>query len=180
MSTPHRSHIVKEWLKHLELDYYIQEFIDNGYDELEICKQIGSDDLDAIGVVDDGDRQKILDAVSELKNGGGASLYHTLDSCETKPVSPYTDSDVKSMYGYGGVSTSCYGRGQSLNYGRCTPVQQNAGSFAPNTVATSPSIGAGISDVDYSPTSNVEQLQFGNIKYSSENYDSVSYQVINK
>ena len=29
---------------------YSEAFIDNGYDELEVCRQIGADDLDAIGV----------------------------------------------------------------------------------------------------------------------------------
>ena len=40
------------WLHFLQMDQYYQEFIDNGYDDLETAKKIGSDDLDAIGVDD--------------------------------------------------------------------------------------------------------------------------------
>ena len=42
---------VDEWLRSLGLLNYVQAFIDNGYDDLDICKQIGDEDLDAIGVI---------------------------------------------------------------------------------------------------------------------------------
>lgn len=45
--------IVEDWLKFINLEIYIEVFIDNGYDELEVCKQIGKFDLDVIGVIDE-------------------------------------------------------------------------------------------------------------------------------
>jgi hypothetical protein len=69
--------IVGNWLGSLHLDYYTQAFFDNGYDELEICKQIGDADLDAIGVTKSAHRDKILRAVTKLKEEGGTSVYFT-------------------------------------------------------------------------------------------------------
>ena len=40
------SNIVCEWLKALGLSQYATSFLDNGYDDLEICKQIGDPDLE--------------------------------------------------------------------------------------------------------------------------------------
>lgn len=71
--------IVEEWLRSLNLPQYTQAFIDNGYDDLEICKQIGVEDLDAIGVVDEGERALLLQAVDVLRSQGGACVYFTLD-----------------------------------------------------------------------------------------------------
>ena len=41
------TNIVYEWLKALQLPQYAESFVDNGYDDLEVCKQIGDPDLDA-------------------------------------------------------------------------------------------------------------------------------------
>jgi len=46
---------------------YSEAFIDNGYDELEVCRQIGADDLDAIGVTSPADRARLLSAVQQLQ-----------------------------------------------------------------------------------------------------------------
>ncbi|XP_041928844.1 SAM and SH3 domain-containing protein 1 isoform X1 [Alosa sapidissima] len=59
--------IVFEWLKALQLCQYVESFVDNGYDDLEVCKQIGEPDLDAIGVFNSHHRIKVLNAVSRLK-----------------------------------------------------------------------------------------------------------------
>ncbi|XP_005883872.1 PREDICTED: sterile alpha motif domain-containing protein 5 [Myotis brandtii] len=40
------TNIVYEWLKALQLPQYAESFVDNGYDDLEVCKQIGDPDLD--------------------------------------------------------------------------------------------------------------------------------------
>ncbi|XP_021562657.1 sterile alpha motif domain-containing protein 5 [Carlito syrichta] len=45
------TNIVYEWLRALQLPQYAESFVDNGYDDLEVCKQIGDPDLDAIGVL---------------------------------------------------------------------------------------------------------------------------------
>ena len=74
--------IVANWLGSLNLDYYTQAFFDNGYDELEICKQIGDADLDAIGVTKSAHREKIIRAVTKLKEEGGTSVYFTLESTQ--------------------------------------------------------------------------------------------------
>ncbi|XP_066524887.1 SAM and SH3 domain-containing protein 1 [Hoplias malabaricus] len=59
--------IVYEWLRTLQLCQYVEAFVDNGYDDLEVCKQIGDPDLDAIGVLTPHHRQKVLRAVKRLR-----------------------------------------------------------------------------------------------------------------
>ncbi|XP_010864010.3 SAM and SH3 domain-containing protein 1a isoform X6 [Esox lucius] len=74
--------IVFEWLKTLQLSQYVESFVDNGYDDLEVCKQIGDPDLDAIGVYIQHHRQRIHDAVQRLKDEDketAAGLYFTLE-----------------------------------------------------------------------------------------------------
>jgi len=46
---------------------YTQAFLDNGYDDLDICRQIGQPDLDAIGVTTPEDRDGLLAAVTQLQ-----------------------------------------------------------------------------------------------------------------
>ena len=45
-----RQHVVGAWLTSLGLEEFFDSFLDNGYDDLETVKQIGDDDLVAIGV----------------------------------------------------------------------------------------------------------------------------------
>lgn len=74
--------IVYEWLKTLQLAQYVEAFVDNGYDDLEVCKQIGDPDLDAIGVYIPHHRQRIHDAVRRLKEDAkdtASGLYFTLE-----------------------------------------------------------------------------------------------------
>ncbi|KAL1441490.1 hypothetical protein MTO96_008462 [Rhipicephalus appendiculatus] len=65
--------IVADWLRTLGLPQYAESFVDNGYDDLEICKQIGEPDLDAIGVTDPRHRDRVLQAVRVLLEQGGTS-----------------------------------------------------------------------------------------------------------
>ncbi|XP_064114714.1 uncharacterized protein LOC135220969 isoform X4 [Macrobrachium nipponense] len=74
--------IVTEWLKSLHMEQYSESFIDNGYDDLEICKQIGAPDLDAIGVVNPGHRNALLGAVMMLREEGAASVYFTVEEAQ--------------------------------------------------------------------------------------------------
>ncbi|KAI3367159.1 hypothetical protein L3Q82_008216 [Scortum barcoo] len=60
--------LVLEWLSKLHLAQYVESFIDNGYDDLEVCKQIGEPDLDAIGVHVEYHRHRLLAAVQKLKD----------------------------------------------------------------------------------------------------------------
>ncbi|XP_078798852.1 SAM and SH3 domain-containing protein 1a isoform X4 [Oryzias latipes] len=81
--------IVYEWLKTLQLPQYVEAFVDNGYDDLEVCKQIGDPDLDAIGVYIPHHRQSIHEAVRRLKEDAketSSGLYFTLE-----PMSPAAD-----------------------------------------------------------------------------------------
>jgi len=74
--------IVVDWLKSVKLELYTDAFLDNGYDELEVCKQIGEADLDAIGVHNGVHREILLNAVTRLREEGGASVYFTLEEQE--------------------------------------------------------------------------------------------------
>ncbi|XP_011814837.1 PREDICTED: sterile alpha motif domain-containing protein 5 [Colobus angolensis palliatus] len=65
------TNIVYEWLKALKLPQYAESFVDNGYDDLEVCKQIGDPDLDAIGVLAPVHRRRILEAVRRLREQDG-------------------------------------------------------------------------------------------------------------
>ncbi|XP_031692543.1 sterile alpha motif domain-containing protein 5 [Oncorhynchus kisutch] len=79
--------IVFEWLKTLQLSQYVESFVDNGYDDLEVCKQIGDPDLDAIGVYIPHHRRRINNAVQRLKDEDeeAAGLYFTLEPMPTNP-----------------------------------------------------------------------------------------------
>lgn len=95
--------IVSDWLKSLNLDCYAQDFFDNGYDELEVCKQIGDPDLDAIGVTKGTHRKKLLQAVTRLREEGGTSVYFTLEDTESvrieEPAAYSSDSgDYRLSY----------------------------------------------------------------------------------
>ncbi|KAK1171557.1 SAM and SH3 domain-containing protein 1-like [Acipenser oxyrinchus oxyrinchus] len=108
------TNIVYEWLKTLHLCQYVESFVDNGYDDLEVCKQIGDPDLDAIGVFLPHHRNKIHDAVKRLKEEAketATGLYFTLEP--QIPPSPgiYTchmmeqyESTVGRNPGYRGTS----------------------------------------------------------------------------
>ncbi|XP_078736608.1 sterile alpha motif domain-containing protein 5-like [Lampetra fluviatilis] len=77
--------VVGEWLRTLSLDAYTDAFLENGYDDLEICRQVGEADLDAIGVSEPAHRSKIIAAVSRLaERTAGAALYFDLEE-ELKP-----------------------------------------------------------------------------------------------
>lgn len=73
------SNIVAEWLRSLHLGQYADSFIDNGYDDLEICKQVGDPDLDAIGVFNPVHRSRLLQSVRTLREEGAASVYFSLE-----------------------------------------------------------------------------------------------------
>ncbi|XP_029348997.1 SAM and SH3 domain-containing protein 1 isoform X2 [Echeneis naucrates] len=86
--------LVLEWLSRLHLAQYVESFIDNGYDDLEVCKQIGEPDLDAIGVCVEYHRHRLIAAVQRLREDkrnspgyyftlepvDGSALHHTLHS----------------------------------------------------------------------------------------------------
>ncbi|KAM9777504.1 LOW QUALITY PROTEIN: SAM and SH3 domain-containing protein 1-like [Neosynchiropus ocellatus] len=74
--------LVLEWLSRLHLAQYVESFLDNGYDDLEVCKQIGEPDLDAIGVQIQYHRHRLLGAVRQLRHEEtrrAAGYYFTLE-----------------------------------------------------------------------------------------------------
>ncbi|CAK1598997.1 unnamed protein product [Parnassius mnemosyne] len=79
MASSTTGNIVVEWLRSLHLGQYAESFIDNGYDDLEICKQVGEPDLDAIGVLNPAHRQRLLHSVRSLREEGAAAVYFTLE-----------------------------------------------------------------------------------------------------
>lgn len=86
--------IVYEWLKTLQLAQYVEAFVDNGYDDLEVCKQIGDPDLDAIGVYVPHHRQRVHDAVRRLKDEAqetASGLYFTLEPVSAPPLAAIGD-----------------------------------------------------------------------------------------
>ena len=59
--------MVKHWLEEIGCSDYIEQFLDNGYDDMDICKQIGLKDIDAIGIQDLDDRIRLITAIERLK-----------------------------------------------------------------------------------------------------------------
>lgn len=94
------ANIVYEWLKTLKLSQYAQSFVDNGYDDLEVCKQIGDPDLDAIGVSIPHHRRRIQEAVQRLKeeDQNTAGLYFTLEPQQGLPSPEIYTSHLVEQY----------------------------------------------------------------------------------
>eukprot|EP00111_Clytia_hemisphaerica_P004972 TCONS_00014290-protein len=67
---------VEDWLRGLGLLQYAQSFYDNGYEEIDTCKEITQEDLDVIGVKSERDRDDIIIAVERLKQ----NLYFELEA----------------------------------------------------------------------------------------------------
>ena len=65
--------IVSVWLRFLNIEEYTEQFIDNGYDDLETVKLIGEEDLKAIGIHKD--EEMILHSVMILREQGAAWVY---------------------------------------------------------------------------------------------------------
>jgi hypothetical protein len=72
--------IVECWLRSMGHVQYTQAFLDNGYDDLEVCKQIGNPDLDAIGVMKLQHRKDLLRGVKTLREKGGTHVYFILEN----------------------------------------------------------------------------------------------------
>lgn len=85
---------MEDWLRSLGFIHYTQAFLDNGYDELEICKEIGKEDLDAIGVRNFKDRTDILNAVDRLKQAGTAVYFVLEAEGNSEPLQAQPERDT--------------------------------------------------------------------------------------
>uniref|UniRef100_A0A7N8YD04 Sterile alpha motif domain-containing protein 5 n=1 Tax=Mastacembelus armatus TaxID=205130 RepID=A0A7N8YD04_9TELE len=93
--------LVLEWLSKLHLAHYVESFIDNGYDDLEVCKQIGEPDLDAIGVHIEYHRHRLLTAVQRLKeedNRKAPCYYFTLEPLDSSTCHQTADSNTEDDF----------------------------------------------------------------------------------
>lgn len=95
MASSTTGNIVVEWLRSLHLGQYAESFIDNGYDDLEICKQVGEPDLDAIGVLNPAHRQRLLHSVRTLREEGAAAVYFTLEEAAAARESCRCEEEVR-------------------------------------------------------------------------------------
>ncbi|XP_071380580.1 SAM and SH3 domain-containing protein 1 isoform X2 [Centroberyx affinis] len=87
--------LVFDWLSKLNLAQYVEAFVDNGYDDLEVCKQIGEPDLDAIGVRVQYHRHRLLSAVHKLKEedrSKAPGYYFTLEPLDDASSSSSSSS----------------------------------------------------------------------------------------
>lgn len=109
--------LVLDWLSKLHLSQYVESFIDNGYDDLEVCKQIGGPDLDAIGVRIQYHRHRLLSAVQQLKEEEkrkSPGYYFTLEPLDT-PTCHHTlhsnrEEDLRTLRSHTGIhQASCPG-----------------------------------------------------------------------
>ena len=95
---------IMAWLHFLQMHQYYQEFIDNGYDDLETAKKIGLEDLDAIGVEDQHHKIFLLDAVRVLREQGAAWVY-LLESSQTLTDSGLGDPGDRASAGSSGIAS---------------------------------------------------------------------------
>ena len=68
-------HVVWTWLRTLDQEHLFDSFLENGYDDLETVKQMGEEDLLAIGVEDQETRFVISQAARMLREKGAAWVY---------------------------------------------------------------------------------------------------------
>ena len=79
---PIKPSIVRTWLQFLAIPAYVNNFEENGYEDLETIKLICEEDLLEIGIEDAHHRQIILASVKILKEQGAAWVYLLLASQE--------------------------------------------------------------------------------------------------
>ncbi|KAM7376218.1 hypothetical protein PAMP_005961 [Pampus punctatissimus] len=105
--------LVLDWLSRLHLSQYVESFIDNGYDDLEVCKQIGEPDLDAIGVRIQYHRHRLLTAVQQLKEEEkrkSAGYYFTLEPLDASTLHSNREDDFRTLRSHTGIhQASCPG-----------------------------------------------------------------------
>jgi len=116
--------VVDDWLRSIGLAHYAQSFIDNGYDDLDVCRQIGEPDLDAIGVLDAADRNVVLRAVGELiRQYDDDQRSAAVAAAAESAGDGYSTSDGGGLTGGG---TPVYFTLENPNYTRLLPQSPSA------------------------------------------------------
>uniref|UniRef100_A0A3Q1HNY7 Sterile alpha motif domain-containing protein 5 n=1 Tax=Acanthochromis polyacanthus TaxID=80966 RepID=A0A3Q1HNY7_9TELE len=112
--------LVLQWLSKLHLAHYMESFLDNGYDDLEVCKQIGEPDLDAIGVRIQYHRHRLLAAVDILKEQDkmkSPGYYFTLEPLDASTCHTH-DFRAPRSQNVGKHEPSCPGN-HNLRFTEC-------------------------------------------------------------
>ena len=65
---------MRELLTKLGLEQYVETFIDNGFDDIDIVRQIDEDDLMVMGISSKEDRYDILDTIYILNKAAKPSF----------------------------------------------------------------------------------------------------------
>jgi hypothetical protein len=150
------SNIVVEWLRSLQLGQYADSFLDNGYDDLEICKQVGDPDLDAIGVFNPNHRQLLLQSVRSLREEGAASVYFTLEETAAATSQHSDNNSTRSSSGRcSDKDVLAATAGNSSNLGL---PGNNSSSPAGTTVTLNSNVGAQVNDSPISSSGSVTEL----------------------
>ena len=111
--------IVRVWLRFLNIEEYTEQFIENGYDDLETVKLMGEEDLKAIGIDNQKDEEMILLSVKILREQGAAWVYLLLGDEEEAPGT--SSSGKMSTSEDEGFSFSSSGKDSSVNEDFLTP-----------------------------------------------------------
>ena len=88
--------IVCTWLRFLRVEEYCDNFLDNGYDDLETVKRIKLEDLRAIGINNPEDEEIILLSVKILREQGAAWVYFLCGGGEAEPQLSVSRSSVST------------------------------------------------------------------------------------
>ncbi|XP_044023598.1 SAM and SH3 domain-containing protein 1 isoform X2 [Siniperca chuatsi] len=124
--------LVLQWLSKLHLAQYVESFIDNGYDDLEVCKQIGEPDLDAIGVHIEYHRHRLLTAVQKLKDEdkrNAPSDYFTLEPLDPSTCNHSSHSNREGDFRTLGSHSRTTGIHQAFCPGNHNPRVTNCDDF---------------------------------------------------
>ena len=147
---------LETWLSSLHLVQYADDFADNGYDDLDICRQIGHADLDAIGVEAPSHRKIILKAVTKLKDQrNSVRLYYDLEEIVAEITHTAYGSNVGDGISDGVPGIKCDDRkdgGDSRSLG---------GSEWIKSVDDVSSLHGGVCYEDVSSVSSFSQSTFG-------------------
>ena len=92
---------VEQWLSSLGLREYTQVFIDNGYDDFELCKNLKESDLDLMGITVPVVKAEILNstsALTQIKSPNASHVYFTVEPNYWVPPSAPNDDPMVEFH----------------------------------------------------------------------------------